>query len=301
LTNHPQSFAFTSIIERYPTMARTRQISLKRGGDPASGHRLGSSSVDKTPSTNKRNVPATNTSVKLRHDNVHELYRPEWPENDDVTPEMSLRKIRELESGNDDEKLMAVFVRHVIKPGRNNRSHWVSKRTLGKLFPEHFDEDGFVTESTWQRKKASDFGLPDLFFRGVDNRSALLGPHESVKDMLTDIGYRPALEALTPDERDWLRQRNVYNEQDSSIDAEQSSTRATLNWIMQDTQTETGLDAEEDNKMIAQSSEHPEAIPSVKSQSRSKAEAPTIPKATPSHDLIYPHQARVYGKCAFRA
>lgn len=162
----------------------------------------------------------------------------------------------------------------------------MSKRTLRKLFPEHFDEDGFVTESTWQYKKASDFGLPGLFFRGVDNRSALLGPHEPVKDTFTDIEYRPALEALTPDERDWLRQRNVYNEQDSSIDAEQSSTRATLKWIMQDTQTETGLNAEEDDKIIAQSSEHPEAIPSVKSQSRSRAEAPTIPKVTPSRDLI---------------
>ncbi|KAG9966752.1 hypothetical protein KCU61_g86, partial [Aureobasidium melanogenum] len=43
---------------------------------------------------------------------VYELARPMWPANDAVTPAISERKIRELECGNDDEKLMATFARH---------------------------------------------------------------------------------------------------------------------------------------------------------------------------------------------
>jgi hypothetical protein len=197
---------------------------------------------------------------------------------------MSLRKIKELESGNDEEKLMAVFARHVIKPGRNKRGGcWVSKRSLKKAFPEHFNQQGFVSDSTWKSsKRASDFGLPTLFFRGIDEQRALLSPHEFVKDMIRDLGYMPATEPLTSDEHQWLRQRDPWDDQDSSVNTEQRRTYATPGLISQGIQDETDLDAGEDGGNIARLSEQLQSVPSVGSQSRSHTEPPVVPEVKPS-------------------
>jgi hypothetical protein len=270
-------------------MKRTRsQVASDSGVDsdlnPTSGGAQGSSSLHRTASTSKRKTPANKDISEPLYSNITQLVRPSWPANDEITPEMSLKKIKELESGNDEEKLMAVFARHVIKPGRYNRAGcWVSKRSLRKGFPEHFNQQGFVADSTWKSsKRASDFGLPSLFFRGIDEQRALLGPHESVKDMITDLGYMPATEPLTSDEHQWLRQRDPYEDQDSSINTEQPRTYATPGSMSQGIQDETDLDAGEDEGNIARLSEQLQPMPSVESQSRSHTEPPVVPDAKPS-------------------
>ena len=143
-----------------------------------------------------------------RYKRVYELARPTWPANDVVTPAISERKIRELESGNDEQKLMAVFARHVINPGYNRPgSIWVARRSLRKAFPEHFGHNGFLRHSSWKDKKASDFGLPELFLRSVDMSRALFSPHESVDDLFEDLGQAPTLDALTDEEHQQLLNR----------------------------------------------------------------------------------------------
>jgi hypothetical protein len=270
-------------------MKRTRsQLASDTGGDsdvePTSGDAQGSSALHRTASTSKRKVPATKDVSEPLFSNITQLVRPSWPANDEITPEMSLRKIKELESGNDEEKLMAVFARHVIKPGRNKRGGcWVSKRSLKKAFPEHFNQQGFVSDSTWKSsKRASDFGLPTLFFRGIDEQRALLSPHEFVKDMIRDLGYMPATEPLTSDEHQWLRQRDPWDDQDSSVNTEQRRTYATPGLISQGIQDETDLDAGEDGGNIARLSEQLQSVPSVGSQSRSHTEPPVVPEVKPS-------------------
>jgi hypothetical protein len=156
-------------------MKRTRsQIATQSDGDSdldsTSGDLHGPSSLHRSSSTSKRKALATSNISEPLHTDVLQLARPSWPANDEVTPGMSLRKIRELQNGNEEEKLMAAFARHVIKPGRFNRAGcWVSKRSLRKIFSERFDHHGFVVESKWKSKRASDFGLPSLFFRAVDD------------------------------------------------------------------------------------------------------------------------------------
>ena len=200
---------------------------------------------------------------------------------------MSLRKIRQLECGNVDEKLMAYFARHIIKPGQHNRARcWVSRRSLRKAFPEHFGQAGFLAESTWQHKAAHDFGLPDIFFRCVDDRRALLGPHESVEHMIADIGYAPDLKALSHNEYQWLQQRDSNDEQDSSTNLEQPSAPVRL-----DVQNETSLDTKNVEENITQLPEHLQPVPSVESHPRSNTEVPTLSKITPSRDLTLPIKA----------
>lgn len=245
-------------------MARTKQTARKSTVDPASG------------------TAATKTPVKPN--NILRLARPRWPANDEVTPEMSLRKIRELESGSVDEKLMACFARHVIKPGQHNRARcWVSKRSLRKAFPEHFNHNGFLAESTWKNKKAGDFGLPDIFFRAVDDRTALLGPDESIEDMTTDIGHAPDLKALTHGEYEQLQQRDLRDEQGTSADAERSNI-----YLRQGVQPKVSLYARDDTKNDVHPSEHLQAIPTVKAQSRSDPETPVMPDITTSRNLALP-------------
>jgi hypothetical protein len=289
-------------------MKRTRSQVASDSGvdsdlDPTSGAAQGSSSLHRTASTSKRKAPAANDVSEPLH-SITQVVRPSWPANDELTPEMSLRKIKELESGNDEEKLMAAFARHVIKPGRYNRAGcWVSRRSLRKGFPEHFNQQGFVADSTWKSsKRASDFGLPSLFFRGIDEQRALLGPHESVKDMITDLGYTPATEPLTSDEHQWLRQRDPYEDQDSSINPEQPRTYATPGSISQGNQGETDLDAGEDEGNIARLSEQHQSMPSVESQSRSHTESHVVPEVKPSRikleamtSLLSKHETPSYG------
>ncbi|KAG9946587.1 hypothetical protein KCU85_g6354, partial [Aureobasidium melanogenum] len=160
---------------------------------------------------------------------VYELARPIWPSNDVVTPAISEKKIRELESGNDEEKLMAAFARHVINPGRNRRpgTKWVSHRSLRKAFAEHFDQTGFLAESTWKNKAASDFGLPELFFRTVDDGKAYLRPDESVDDLVAELGQAPDLQPLTAEEYEQLRNRVRATEHSASITADQPQSADT--------------------------------------------------------------------------
>jgi hypothetical protein len=109
----------------------------------------GSFSLHKMTPTSKGNAPTIQKAAISRSSTILKVDRPVWPVNDDTTPEMSARKIRELEGGNDDQKLMAAFARHVIKPGRYiYSSRWVSKRSLQRAFPEHFDKNGFIAKST---------------------------------------------------------------------------------------------------------------------------------------------------------
>lgn len=242
-------------------MARTKQTSRKSTINHASG------------------TAATKPAVKPN--NILRLARPRWPANDEVTPEVSLRKIRQLESGSVDERLMACFARHVIKPGQHNRARcWVSKRSLRKAFPEHFNQNGFLAESTWKYKKASDFGLPGIFFRAVDNQSALIGPNESIEDMTADIGHAPDLKALAHGEYEQLQQRDLHDEQGTSTDAEQPGVH-----LKQGVQTEASLYAGDGRKNGVHPSEHLQAIPTVESQPRSDAEASAMLEVTPSRDL----------------
>lgn len=241
-----------------------------------------SKSKGRAPATKaKRKAAATKAPVKL---DIRKLDRPKWPANDEMTPEMSLRKIRQLESGNDDEKLMACFARHVIKPGVHKRaSCWVSNRSLRHAFSEHFNHDGFHVRSTWNQKQAGDFGLPDLFLRGVDKQRAMLDPHESVKDLIADTGHAPDVEGLTKDEHERLEHYGLHGEQDLSIVAEQPVTHDA-----QGVQNETELHVGDDEENVAHQSEHPVPMPSVKSQSRSNTEPRAIPEVTPSRDLTLP-------------
>lgn len=200
-------------------MARTKQTARKSTTNPTPGN-LETRYLHRTGFKSKQEAAAT--KLPFKPNNILQLARPRWPANDEVTPEMSLKKIRQLECGNVDEKLMAYFARHIIKPGQHNRARcWVSRRSLRKAFPEHFDQAGFLAESTWQHKAASEFGLPDIFFRCVDDQRALLGPHESVEHMIADIGYAPDLKALSHNEYQWLQQRDLNDEQDSPTNAEQ--------------------------------------------------------------------------------
>ncbi|KAH0293380.1 hypothetical protein M436DRAFT_77604 [Aureobasidium namibiae CBS 147.97] len=265
-------------------MARIMQTARKNTAKSAPGN-LETRSLHRTGFKSKQEAAATKLPLKLN--NILQLARPRWPANDEVTPEISLRKIRQLESGNVDEKLMACFARHIIKPGQHNRARcWVSRRSLRKAFPEHFGQAGFLAESTWQHKAASDFGLPDIFFRCVDDRRALLGPHKSVEHMIADIGYAPDLKALSHNEYQWLQQRDSNDEQDSSTNLEQSSTPVRL-----DVHNEISLDAKNVGENITQLPEHLQPMPSVGSHPRRNTKAPAISKITPSRDLTLPIKA----------
>lgn len=171
--------------------------------------------------------PGNSTSLHSNNDppytSVYELARPIWPANDVVTPAISEKKVRELECGNYDEKLMAAFARHVINPGRNRRpgARWVSHRSLRKAFAEHFDQTGFLAESTWKDMTAGDFGLPDLFFRTVDDGKAYLRPNESVDKLVEDLGQAPDLQGLTAEEYEQLQNRNMVPEHSASVTAGQ--------------------------------------------------------------------------------
>ncbi|KAI5268694.1 hypothetical protein E4T47_07656 [Aureobasidium subglaciale] len=134
--------------------------------------------------------------------------RPVWPAND-LTADESQTIISTLENGDEDQKLMALFARHVITPGTKNRgSQWVSRRSLYKAFPEHIEKTGFTAKSSWKQKSAIDFGLPDLFLRGVDDQRAILTPHDNVHHAFEDSGRPPTFQALTDDEHQWLEQRS---------------------------------------------------------------------------------------------
>lgn len=276
-------------------MKRTREESFESDSDdsyyePGSGSLQDSPFLHERASQRKRKLAATNGPVELCYNNVLQLDRPRWPANNEVTPEMSLRKIRELETGNVDEKLMACFSRHVIKPGihvTKRAGCWVSNRSLRHAFSEHFNHDGFHPRSTWKQRKAGDFGLPDLFLRGVDKRRALLRPHESVKDLAADTGHAPDVKELTGDEYERLERHGLLDEQDSSINAEQSVAHEA-----QGVQNEAELHAGDDAENIAYPSEHPQAISTVGLQSRRDAEAPAaILDITPSRDLTLPIKA----------
>ncbi|KAI5236067.1 hypothetical protein E4T43_08849 [Aureobasidium subglaciale] len=134
--------------------------------------------------------------------------RPVWPAND-LTADESQTIISTLENGDEDQKLMALFARHVITPGTKNRgSQWVSRRSLYKAFPEHIEKTGFTAKSSWKQKSAIDLGLPDLFLRGVDDQRAILTPHDNVHHAFEDSGRPPTFQALTDDEHQWLEQRS---------------------------------------------------------------------------------------------
>ncbi|KAH0367308.1 hypothetical protein KCU65_g4705, partial [Aureobasidium melanogenum] len=202
-------------------------------------------SVTRMQSGNSTNQHSMN---EPRYTTVYELARPIWPANDIVTPAISEQKIRELECGNDDEKLMAAFARHVVNPGRNRRpgTRWVSHRSLRKAFAEHFDQTGFLAESTWKDKTAGDFGLPDLFFRTVDDGKAYLRPQESVDDLVKDLGQAPDLQPLTPREYQQLRDRVIIIEDSASITTDQPQSVHTSFQSGQSLQDEGDLNTTED-------------------------------------------------------
>ncbi|KAI5244812.1 hypothetical protein E4T42_07020 [Aureobasidium subglaciale] len=151
--------------------------------------------------SSQANVQSTKTTI-FQHK------RPVWPAKG-LTADESQTTINTLEHGDDDQKLMALFARHVIMPGTRHRgSQWVSRRSLYKAFPEHIEKTGFTAKSSWKQKRAIDFGLPELFLRGVDDHRAILTPHDNVHDVFEDSGRPPALQALTDDEYQWLEQRS---------------------------------------------------------------------------------------------
>ncbi|THY36916.1 hypothetical protein D6D01_00039 [Aureobasidium pullulans] len=139
---------------------------------------------------------------------IHDRDRPSWPANG-ITAEASLRRISALEGGNEDEKLMAMFARHVIRPERRHRPRqkWVSKRTLRDTFPEHFVNFGFLPTSTWASKSAEEFGLPNLFLRGVDEHTARLVPADDIVHLFAEADRGPDIDALSAGELDWLENR----------------------------------------------------------------------------------------------
>jgi len=263
-------------------MARTKQAARNSTTNPASGNLQIRSSLHRTGFKSKH---AVTTKPPVNPKNILQFTRPRWPANDEVTPEMSLRKIRQLESGNVDEKLMACFARHIIKPGQHNRARcWVSRRSLRKAFPEHFGQAGFLAESTWQHKAASDFGLPDIFFRCVDDQRALLGPHESVEYMIADIGYAPDLKALSYNEYQWLQQRDSNDEQDSSMNAEQPNAH-----MRQGAQIEPNPNVgDEEENTAHRIPEYLLPMPSAESHLGGNTEAPAILEVTPSRDFTLP-------------
>jgi hypothetical protein len=210
--------------------------------------------------------------------------------NDDTTPEMSARKIKELEGGNAEQKLMAAFARHVIKPGRYNySSRWVSKRSLERAFPEHFDNNGFLANSTWRNRVAKDFGLPRLFLRGVDQRTALVGPRESLAHMMKDLGHAPDVAGLTRDEYSRLRKRHNHDNQGSLVNAQKPRTYSTpICAKHKGVVKETGLDAGEDSKNSSHLSGRIRSRKPLRKQnvpSKSDTPASTYPEVTPSRDL----------------
>ncbi|KAG9583945.1 hypothetical protein KCU77_g9832, partial [Aureobasidium melanogenum] len=209
---------------------------------------------------------------------VYELARPMWPANDAVTPAISERKIRELECGNDDEKLMATFARHVINSTRNRRpgTRWVSHRSLRKAFAEHFDQSGFLAESSWKHKTAGDFGLPDLFFRTVDDGKACLGPNESVNDLIEDLGQAPALQALTAEEYQQLRNRVVHDKHSASITTDQPQSFDTSIQSGESLQDEGGPRTTKDGSDVPCPSKRLRLMSSAKSQLVDKTEAHSV-------------------------
>ncbi|THX42382.1 hypothetical protein D6D10_02020 [Aureobasidium pullulans] len=148
------------------------------------------------------------TPAQPTMETIHDRDRPLWPANG-ITAEASLLRISELERGNEDEKLMAMFARHVIKPERRHRPRqkWISKRTLRHTFPEHFINSGFLVTSTWASKSAEEFGLPDLFLRGVDERTARLVLADDIVHLLAEADRGPDIDALSAGELDWLENR----------------------------------------------------------------------------------------------
>ncbi|KAG9831050.1 hypothetical protein KCU98_g13394, partial [Aureobasidium melanogenum] len=225
------------------------------------------------------NLTDQHNSNEPHYTSVYELARPIWPANDVVTPAISERKIRRLECGNDDEKLMAAFARHVINPNRNRRpgTRWVSHRSLRKAFAEHFDQTGFLAESSWKDKTAGDFGLPDLFFRTVDDGKAWLGPNESVDDLIEDLGRAPALHALTAEEYEQLQNRVTLNEKHSaSITTDQPQSFDTSNQSGQSLQGEGGLNTTKNGRDIPRPSKRLRSMSSAKSQFGDKTRRPPV-------------------------
>jgi hypothetical protein len=136
---------------------------------------------------------------------------------------------------------------------------------------------------------AKDFGLPRLFFRGVDQRTALIGPRESVENMMTDLGHAPDVEGLTRYEYSRLRKRDNYDNQGLPVDAQQPRTYDTpIRAKQQGIGKEAGLDAGEDGKNSSHLSDRIRSKKPLRKQtlqSKSNTPASTYPEVTPSRDL----------------
>lgn len=136
---------------------------------------------------------------------------------------------------------------------------------------------------------AKDFGLPRLFFRGVDQRIALIGPRESVENMMADLGHAPDVEGLTRYEYSRLRKRDNYDNQGLPVDAQQPRTYDTpIRAKQQGIGKEAGLDAGEDGKNSSHLSDRIRSKKPLRKQtlqSKSNTPASTYPEVTPSRDL----------------
>ncbi|KAK6006923.1 hypothetical protein QM012_005931 [Aureobasidium pullulans] len=217
--------------------------------------------------------PANQLGTNKQHyTTIFDLARPTWPANDVVTPAISERRVRKLERGNDEEKLMAAFARHVINPGRNNRtgSKWVSRRSLRKSFPEHFGHTGFFAHSSWKDKRAADFGLPDLFLRSVDFNRACLAPLESVDDLVEDLGQAPNLQSSTEEEHQQLRDRIVHDEHGEPLTNSQPQSPVNSSQRVQDSQDQAAPDMTRDGNTVPRPSKRLRSMSSAKSQSEDK-------------------------------
>lgn len=238
------------------------------------GFNLSKRVIRKQPedSTDRRNVN------KPRYTTILEVARPVWPANDAVTPAISERRIRELENGNDEEKLMAAFARHVVNPGRHHRngSQWVSRNYLRKIFPDHFGRIGFLGQSSWKTKKAGDFGLPDLFFRSVDPGKANLSPHESIDDLFEDLGQAPALKALTDEEHQHLQNRYQPDEHNASLADDQPQSPVTSNQSIKDFQDDNVLNTTRGASNVPRPSKRLRSMSSTKSQLGDKTAARSV-------------------------
>lgn len=218
-------------------------------------------------------TPADRHSMNERSPKrVYELARPTWPANDPVTPAISEKKIRELERGTEDERLMAAFARHIINPGDNHpkQSKWVSRRSLRKTFSEHFGHNGFFRHSPWKDKKAADFGLPELFLRSVDMSRALFSPHESVDDLFQDLGQAPTLDALTDEEHQQLRNRFEHG---ALLTNDKPQSPVPSNQSVQNFKDEDHLNKTEDRSDIPRPSKRLPSMSPAKPQTGGQTEA----------------------------
>lgn len=174
-----------------------------------------SQSVPRKKTKRVKREPANNED-RVNEDRITDHNRPEWPASEPLSNENFLKKqnrrekallkklqgkVSSQERANYDEELKCIrFGRMVctrivqqykadgtVKSQENTRCvhGWVSSALLKRLYPEHFNDRGFLPTSAWSRQNHHYLWMPELFWRALCKKRAII-KDEDVTNLLAE-------------------------------------------------------------------------------------------------------------------